>query len=160
MPSDDLTPDLDPADRLLLAKLDAWAHARDLDVVDKQILKLLSKWPTLNLTELGKACGMTPSTVARRMKKPAFREVYDRLTGSAMELLEQNVRRAHRKIGALIGHEDEKIALEACKLTLATYHNQRNLVIETKPSVVYRTTVEPDGSLVQNVLEAELVGKP
>lgn len=149
-----------PEAKLLLHKLETYALERDLDVIDKEIIKLLSRWPTLNLTELGKACGMTPSTISRRMKKPAFREVYDRITGSAIELLEQNVRRAHHKIGALINHKDEKIALEACKLTLQTYHNQRSLVIETKPAVTYRTTVEADGSLVQNVIEAELVQKP
>lgn len=146
-----------PEQAEVLRKIDVYVAERLLDVVDKQILGLVSQYPSINLTELGKACGMTPSTVSRRMKKPAFREAYDRLTGSTMELLEQNARRAHRRLGALIQHEDKKIALEACKLTLQTYHAQRSLVIETKPTVIYKTTVEADGSLIQNVLEAELV---
>lgn len=149
-----------PADhRELLARLEKVQLEYELDVVDKQILTLLTNDPFLTLTQLGKRCGMTASTVSRRMKKPGFRRAYDNLNRTTQEIMEQNARRAARRLGQLIGHEDEKVALKAIEMTLGTNHNriQVNTVVGPQPAVIYRTTVQADGSLMQSVIDGELL---
>ena len=123
---------------------------------------MLANDPFLNLTELGRRCGMTPSTVSRRMKKPGFRLSYDLLNRTTQQIMEQNARRAARRLGQLIGHKDEKVALKAIEMALGTNHNriQVNTVVGAQPALIYKTTVEADGSLIQSVMEAELLPEP
>lgn len=146
----------------LLARLEKVQLEYELDVVDKQILTLLTNDPFLTLTQLGKRCGMTPSTVSRRMKKPGFRRAYDNLNRTTQEIMEQNARRAARRLGQLIGHEDEKVALKAIEMALGTNHNriQVNTMVTPQAAVIYRTTVEPDGALIQSVIDGELSAGP
>jgi len=137
-------------------KLSELQAALDLDVVDKQILKIKSLDPTLGAREIAKIVGVHFSTITRRMEKKSWREAWDAINKTTLELMELNARKAAIRIGMLIGDTDKKIAIEACKLSLLPLVNNHTHTVSVKPQTVYKTTIQPDSTLLQEIIEGEL----
>lgn len=131
----------------------------ELDVIDRQILSLISQDMMLTCREIAKKIGMTYPTVAKRMKKRGFVLAYENITQTTAQIMEANAKKAARRIGRFIDDDEKKIALEACKISLSPYLNQVQAVVTQQAVMVYRTTVQPDGSLLQSVMEAETIEK-
>ncbi len=130
----------------------------ELDVVDKQILNLLSQDLMLTTRDIAAKVGMTYPSIAKRMKKRGFILAYEYITQTTAQIMENNAKKAARRIGRFIDDEDDKkIALEACKIALSPYLNQHTHVVTQQNVMVYKTTVQPDGSLLQAVIEADTV---
>jgi len=127
----------------------------ELDVVDKQILRLISQDMMLTCREIASKVGMSYPAVSKRMKKRGFVLAYENLTQTTAQIMEANAKKAARRLGRLIDDEEKKIALEASKIALSPYLNQHHHTVTQTNVMVYRTTVQPDGSLLQAVTEAE-----
>jgi|GEM_PF-3378220 len=128
----------------------------ELDVVDKQILKLKSMDPRLDIRTIAKKVGMHYGTISKRMDKPAFKRAWDAVNESTIEIMERNAKKAAYALGKLIEEDDKKIKLEAIKLSLSPILNNHSHQVSVSQEVVYRTTVQPDSSLLQQVIDAEV----
>jgi uncharacterized protein YaiI (UPF0178 family) len=129
----------------------------ELDVVDKQILNLLSQDLMLTTRDIAAKVGMTYPSIAKRMKKRGFILAYEHITQTTAQIMENNAKKAARRIGRFIEDDEKKIALEACKIALSPYLNQHTHVVTQQNVMVYKTTVQPDGSLLQAVIEADTI---
>lgn len=130
----------------------------ELDLVDKQILKLKSIDPHLSCREIGEKIGIHWSVIAYRLRKPRFKQVWDSIMETTQQAMERNARRAAQRLYDLINHKNERIALDAIKIALSPWMNQFTHQVNVQPSVTYKTTVQADSTLLQEVIEAEIVG--
>lgn len=129
----------------------------DLDIVDKEILRLKSLDPFLDVRTISKKLGVHHATIAYRLKKPKFRRMWDQIMETTAEAMERNARRAAQRLYDLINHKNERIALDAIKLALAPYINQFTHQVAVAPVVTYKTTVQADSSLLQQVIEGDVL---
>ena len=129
----------------------------ELDIVDKEILRLKSLDPFLDVRTISKKLGVHHATIAYRLKKPKFRRMWDQIMETTAEAMERNARRAAQRLYDLINHKNERIALDAIKLALAPYINQFTHQVSVAPTVTYQTTVQADSSLLQQVIEGDVV---
>lgn len=127
----------------------------DLDIIDKEILKMKSLDPLLTTRQIAIKLGVHQATIAYRLKKPRFRQVWDSIMETTTQAMERNARRAARRLMELIDHKNPRIALDAIKLALSPWINQYSHQVSIAPTVTYQTTVEADGTLLQQVIEAE-----
>lgn len=127
----------------------------ELDVIDRQILTLISQDIMLTSRTIAEKIGMSYTAVSKRMKKRGFVLAYENLTQTTAQIMEANAKKAARRLGKLIEDDEKKIALEATKLALSPYLNQHHHTVTQANVMVYKTTVQPDGSLLQSVIEAE-----
>lgn len=141
----------------IAAAIRALSDDLELDIVDKEILRLKSLDPFLDVRTIATKLGVHHATIAYRLKKPKFRKVWDQIMETTAEAMERNARRAAQRLFDLINHKNERIALDAIKLALAPYINQFTHTVAASPVVTYRTTVQADSSLLQEVIEGEVV---
>jgi IS30 family transposase len=143
----------------LQARIEKAQLAFELDVVDKQILKLKSLDPRLDIRTIAKKVGMHYATISKRMDKPAFKRAWDAVNESTMEIMERNAKKAAYALGKLIDEDDKKIKLEAIKLSLSPILNSHSHQVSVSQEVVYKTTVQADSSLLQTVIDGEVIEK-
>jgi predicted lipoprotein len=141
----------------LQAKIERAQLEYKLDVVDKQILKLKSLDPRLDIRTIAEKVGMHYATISKRMDKPAFRRAWDAINETTFEIMERNAKKAAYALGKLIDEDDKRIKLEAIKLSLSPILNNHTHQVAVSTEVVYKTTVQPDSSLLQQVIEGEVV---
>jgi hypothetical protein len=131
----------------------------ELDNIDMLMLKHLSKFPATNATELAGIVGLQRSAVSKRMAKPAFKRALDDALATTKDVMQRNALLAARRLTKLIQSEDTTVAINAIKIALTPFV-QKMLAEETQAVVpvirTYETTVAPDGSLVQKMIEAEI----
>jgi len=131
----------------------------ELDNIDMMILKHLSKFPTTTATELAVIVGLQRPAVSKRMAKPAFKRALDEILADTKQVMQRNALAAAKRLSKLIQSEDTSVALNAIKIALTPFV-QKMLAEETQAVVpvirTYETTVAPDGSLVQKMIEAEI----
>lgn len=132
----------------------------ELDIIDKEILKMKSLDPLLTTRQIALKLGVHQATIAYRLKKPRFRQVWDSIMETTTQAMERNARRAAQRLYQLIDHKNERIALEAIKLALSPWINQYTHQVSIAQDVTYKTTVQPDGSLLQEVIDAEVKTLP
>ena len=137
--------------------IDGFQIPLELDVVDKQILNLISQNMMITCREIADKIGMSFTSVSKRMKKPKFMQAYEEITHTTAQIMEKNAKKAARRIGEFIEDDEKKIAIEACKIALSPYLNQHSHTVTQQNVVVYKTTVQSDGSLLQSVIEADTV---
>ena len=141
----------------LQAKIERAQVEYELDVVDKQILKLKSLDPRLDVRTIAQKVGMHYATISKRMDKPAFRRAWDSINETTFEIMERNAKKAAYALGKLIDEDDKRVKLEAIKLSLSPILNNHTHQVAVSTEVVYKTTVQPDSSLLQQVIEGEVV---
>lgn len=145
-------------DQELLRELERLQVELQLDVVDKQILKLKSIDPLLDTRTIAKSVGMHHATIAARLKKPAMRAALDKLHQTTADIMRDNARKAAMRLSRLLESQNERTVIEAAKLCLAPLLNvHTHTVNNTETATVYKTTVQPDSTLLQQVIEAEVV---
>lgn len=128
----------------------------ELDIIDKEILKMKSLDPFLTTRQIAKKLGVHQATIAYRLRKPRFKQVWDSIMETTSQAMERNARRAAQRLFELINHKNERIALDAIKLALSPWINQYTHQVSVAPTVTYKTTVQADSSLLQEVIEAEV----
>lgn len=129
----------------------------ELDVVDKQILKLKSMDPRLDIRTIAEKVGMHYATISKRMDKASFKRAWDAINETTLDIMERNAKKAAYAIGRLIDDEDKRIKIEAIKISLSPILNSHQHKVSVQTDVIYKTTVQPDSSLLQSVIEGEIV---
>ncbi len=152
-----MSSDKKKTDEELLRELERLQVELQLDVVDKQILKLKSIDPRLDCRTIGKRVGMHHASIAARLKKPALMLALDKLNHTTADIMRENARKAAMRLSKLLESPNERTVLEAAKLCLAPILNQHTHTVNTTEATIYKTTVQPDSSLLQQVIEAEIV---
>lgn len=137
-------------------KLKSIADKYELDDNDRFIMKHIIQFPKITNRELGAMLGMHLTGIHARRKKPAFIKAYKDLQDSAGDLLVRAARDAARRLIALVNDPDKNVALKAIRMALTPYLGPQNEMNISVPILkVYDTTVKPDGTLFQQVIEAE-----
>jgi hypothetical protein len=133
-----------------LIKLDKY----ELDGVDRIMLKQLVQYPNTTQVELGQLVSLTKQAVNARVNKPAFKAALNDVLGSTEEHLKEAARRAARRLKKLVDHDDPEIAAPFVKMALANHLTQK-VDLTLQPVVRYKTTVEVDGTLLQQVIDED-----
>lgn len=131
----------------------------ELDNIDMALLRHLAKFPDTPHAHLAKLVGIQRSAVSKRMKKEAFKRAWDEVLADTKSVMQKNALMAAKRLAKLIQHDDDEIALNAIKVALAPWVQQQ--LTSVAPVIMntvktYETTVSSDGSLVQQMIEAEV----
>jgi len=133
----------------------------ELDNIDMALLRHLAKFPDTPHAHLAKLVGIQRSAVSKRMKKEAFKRAWDEVLADTKSVMQKNALMAAKRLAKLIQHDDDEIALNAIKVALAPWVQQQLAMANAAPVIMntvktYETTVSSDGSLVQQMIEAEV----
>jgi hypothetical protein len=126
----------------------------DLDNVDRMILQLLLEYPGIKMNRIAKMLGTRENFIRNRAKKPAFKFALQKLQSSTEDLMLTAAKKAAIKLIELIDHPNPLICLGAVKIALARFLKSQEPTDEE--AIEYKTTIESDGSLLQNVIRREL----
>jgi hypothetical protein len=127
----------------------------NLDPVDAQILKLMIQFPLISTEDIAATVNIPLEEARKRRAKKALRAKYAEITSSTEEHLRVAAKRAAYKLSQLVQHEDPDVALAAIKIALAPYINRAEVNVNMKSAVIFKSTVSPDGSLIQEVYEEQ-----
>ena len=127
----------------------------NLDPVDAQILKLMIQFPLISTEDIAATVNIPLDEARKRRAKKALRAKYAEITSSTEEHLRVAAKRAAYKLSQLVQHEDPDVALAAIKIALAPYINRAEVNVNMKSAVIFKSTVSPDGSLIQEVYEEQ-----
>lgn len=127
----------------------------ELDHVDRLILKYIIAYPDIKSPKLGKIIGVSENTIRHRRNKPSFQMALLKLSGTTDSLMTEAAKKAAFRLIELIDHPNPMVALGAIKIALAKYINQISDATMDK-ILVYKTTIAPDGNLLQDIVKGEL----
>jgi len=132
-----------------------------LDDYDKKLLRLRVRYTEISLKDLGAEVKLSVSAVSERMDKPAFKIALEEYNIPLDKLFEKSVNKAYNTLLALMNDTDPQVRLKAASIVLQRFCGPTTVVnqsVENKTNVVkvYRTTIEPDGSLLGRVMDLEL----
>jgi len=125
-----------------------------LDECDRLLLKYIEAYPSITSKEIAKILGFTYSFVNLRRSRPAFKFALQMAQETTDTHLERAANRAARKLIELIDHPNPMIALAAVKIALTRHLEQLPTMQER--IVAYKTTVDPDGKLLQEIVKEEI----
>lgn len=100
----------------------------DLDEVDKRILQLKVQYPAMTITELAKTCGLTRTSIRRRMDKKVWIAAFNEFHLPAKDLIEKEAARLTRNYLKLAESRDEKVAERVIRAVLTSLGILRNRV--------------------------------
>lgn len=135
-----------------------------LDELDKKILKLKIRFKDITLQDIGAQVDLSVSAVSERIGKPAFQIAWDEYNIPLDKLVRTSATKALRVLNAIM---DDKtllpdVRIRACKTVLDVVSGPKSIIISNMDTTsqpadsVYRTTVQPDGSLLGEVIDLEL----
>lgn len=128
-----------------------------LDAADQRLLEQLLKHPSTPLRELAALSSLSISGVKKRIDRPYFKKALAEASGFTAGRLHVVSAIALRRLEALLGSNDERIALSAVSLTIEMM--SKLLPQSSTPSrITYRTSIASDGRLLQELLESPEVG--
>ncbi len=127
----------------------------DLDTVDRLLLKYIITYPDIKSSKIARIIGVEENYVRNRRKKPAFQLAIQKLQETTDDLMCEAARKAAFRLIELIDHENPVIALAAIKLALTKYINQISDATMDR-ILVYKTTIAPDGNLLQSIVKGEI----
>lgn len=137
-----------------------------LDDYDKLLIRERIKHSEISLKDLGDKVGLSTSAVSERMDRPAFKIAFEEYSVPLDKIFSHSVDKAYRTMLALMDDEDKDMRFRAANAILQRFAGPQTVVQNNfgkgedtpgKTKVkVYRTTVEPDGSLLGQVMELEL----
>lgn len=125
-----------------------------IDPIDRLLILHLVDHPSATNAELGQLVNMTRQGIHLRRNKPVFREYLIELLGSTESHLKEAAARAAIRLGKLIHSDDETVATQASKIAL-TNHLTQKIDMTIQPVIRYKTTVEADGSLLQEIMDED-----
>lgn len=126
-----------------------------MEPLDKEILKLMIEFPLITVSEIAATLRVPIEDVARRRKSKLIKTRYAELTASTEEHLKIAARKAAMRLATLVQDADKQIALAAIKIALAPYINRADINVNMKSAIVFKSTVTPDGNLIQEVYEQQ-----
>lgn len=131
----------------------------ELDALDQSILQMITKFPRMSMNHLAIMFGTQKQKIELRMKRPAFEHAARQVRATTAEIYMKAADEGARRLLKLVDHKDPNIALKAITIATNVFGTLRQVEAEkNKPNIVIRTTVnEGDGTLVQKVMEAELL---
>jgi len=138
----------------LQEKIDQVRDRYELDYVDRTLIKYLIQFPAITQRELGTIVNLTYQAVSVRVNKPAFKAAINDVTGTTEDNLKEAARRASRRLKKLVDHDDPEIAAPFVKMALANHLTQK-IDMTVQPVIRYKTTVEADGSLLQEIMDED-----
>jgi hypothetical protein len=120
------------------------------------MLKYSEAYPKMTTKELAKVLGFPYSFVRDRRLRPPFKFALQMALETTDTHLERAANKAARRLIELIDHPNPAISLAAVKIALTRY-------LENMPSmedkiVAYRSTIDPDGKLLQEIVKEEIRG--
>lgn len=128
----------------------------DLDHVDQALLRHLIKYPDARYIELIEISKLTENAIRARRNKPEFRRAWSEITATTAEHLKEAARRAAVRLKKLVDDDDKQVALKAVGMALGPYINKSQVDINMAPRLIFKTTVQADGGLLQEVIAEEL----
>lgn len=134
-----------------------------LDDTDKKILKLKIRFKDITLEDLGSEVGLSVSAVSERVCKPAFQVAWDEYNIPLDKLVRTSATKALRVLNAIMDDRtlEADVRIRACKTVLDVVSGPKSIIISnldtSQPTdSIYKTTVQPDGSLLGEVIDLEL----
>jgi hypothetical protein len=113
------------------------------------------QFPLISTEDIAATVNIPLDEARKRRAKKALRAKYAEITSSTEEHLRVAAKRAAYKLSQLVQHEDPDVALAAIKIALAPYINRAEVNVNMKSAVIFKSTVSPDGSLIQEVYEEQ-----
>jgi len=139
------------------ATLQQFIAAKTLDNLDRVLLKYSVEYPSLDAVKLSKMLNIGVKVIRSRRGDPLFQLELQRLSRTTDSLLEEAAKKATLKLIELIDSSDPDIALAACKLALT--RKMQELPENTQRRIIaYQTSISPDGTLLQEIVQEELSG--
>lgn len=137
--------------------LQAFMAAKTLDHLDRVLLKYTVEYPNLDAVKLSKILNVGVKVIRNRRSEPLFQLELQRLSRTTDSLLEEAAKKATLRLIELIDSRDPEIALAACKLALT--RKMQELPENTQRRIIaYQTSISPDGTLLQEIVQEELSG--
>lgn len=134
-----------------------------LDDIDKKILKFKIRYKDITLGDLGQEVGISVSAVSERIGKPAFQIAWEEYNIPLDKLVKSSATKALRVLNAIMDDRtlDADVRIRACKTVLDVVSGPKSIIISNLDATqstesIYRTTVQPDGSLLGEVIDLEL----
>lgn len=138
-----------------LKRVDGINHY-DIDEVDRQIMRLRIQYPLMPSHEIAEILNIKHhQIVTYRISRPGFQAAFAEVTASTEEHMRTAANLAARRLKKLVNDGDKQVALQAIKMALHQYLNKQELTVTAKPAMVFRSTIAPDGSLIQEVYEEQ-----
>lgn len=135
--------------------------SHELDDVDRKIIKmLLGAKVTPTNEQIGEALGYSRNQIQIRRTREIFVEAMRELEMSTEDHLKEAAARAARRVKKLVDHDDPKIAEPFVKMALHKQLSKTTVDVNLAQKTIYRSTVQVDGTLLQEVLQEELDGTP
>jgi hypothetical protein len=134
----------------------SFAERYNLDEIDKRIIQLKLKHPNISMRDLAQALDVTVNTIFTHCNKPGFVQAYEEVTATTEDLLKKAAREGALRLIQIIKTGDNDAAVKAIRMALAPYVNQHAVDVSVKPAREFKTTFQPDGTLLQEVIDAEL----
>lgn len=134
-----------------------------LDEIDKKLLRLKIKYSQISYKDMSDAVGITMPAVQKRIEKPAFKHALEEYNRPRGKLFEDIDRAALKALEGLLSDSDKLIRLKAIEIYMRHIAGPQMVVnnnVQTQVTKVYKTTVQPDGTLLQQVLDLELGQNP
>lgn len=145
------------------ARMEAVVSMYHLDDVDKKILKLKVRYKDINETQIAEECKLSPANVSERMGKPAFKVAWDEYNIPLDRLVKNSATKALRVLNAIMDDKslDADVRIRACKTVLDVVSGPKSIILTNidasqTTDTLYKTTVQPDGSLLGEVIDLEL----
>lgn len=139
------------------ATLQQFIAAKTLDHLDRVLLKYSVEYPSLDAVKLSKILNVGVKVIRNRRSEPLFQLELQRLSRTTDSLLEEAAKKATLRLIELIDSSDPEIALAACKLALT--RKMQELPENTQRRIIaYQTSISPDGTLLQEIVQEELSG--
>ena len=126
----------------------------DLTDMDRVILQYVIRYPDITNPELAALVNLDAKSVLRRRSKPSFKWAYQDVTQTASPVLAKAAVKAAKKLMEMLDDKDKKIVIEASKIVLST-HVKAEQDTPVKGRQIFKTTVSPDGSLIQEIIQEE-----
>lgn len=126
----------------------------DLDDTDRRILRYLLEYPKISQREIGEWLHISQYAVSNRMNQPRFRKALIEFTCSTEDLLTRAANEAARRLIKLCVSSDDQNAVNAVRIALNRYLKSE-VEMTVQPVVVYKSTIQADGSLIQEILKEE-----
>lgn len=149
------------AERIMLSPA-AGRALFEMDDLDRSILQLKMRAPHLSNVKIGEALGIHPVAIGRRLKRPGFVEAYRELSLTFADVLEKAAEEGVRTLRAIMKDTKQpaSVRVRAAEVALQMKAGMLKCADPSQgvgnTTRIYRTTITPQGALIQEVMESEL----
>lgn len=106
----------------------------ELDQIDRKILELRLKYPTISDSEIAHLIGMTRKQVNKRKNKKAFQDALNQFTEEPISILNRAMNKAARVVARALDSADERLKVSTA-LKMLISHGAIKVRHEVEPQV-------------------------